>query len=83
MHPEDAKAIQVLKKVPGIDRIAEFVMAEGYEAKIYNKKEAWWYAEKLNMIAKLNLTKEERDVLEPLTTYAFSHVTLAEMTVFE
>lgn len=31
MHPEDAKAIQVLKKVPGIDRIAEFVMAEGYE----------------------------------------------------
>ena len=59
------------------------MMAEGYQAKIYNDKEAWWYAEKLNMIAKLNLTKEERDVLEPLTTYAFSHVTLAEMTVFE
>lgn len=59
------------------------MMAEGYEAKIYKNKEAWWYAEKLNMIAKLNLTKEERDVLEPLTTYAFSHVTLAEMTVFE
>ena len=58
--------------------------AEGYEAKIYNRnKEAWWYAEKLNMVAKLNLTKEERDILEPLTTYAFSHVTLAEMTVFE
>lgn len=31
MHPEDAKAIQVLKKVPCIDRIAEFVMEEGYE----------------------------------------------------
>ena len=59
------------------------MMAEGYGAKIYNNKEAWWYAEKMNMIAKLNLTKEEREVLEPLTTYAFSHVTLAEMTVFE
>lgn len=58
------------------------LMAEGYEAQIYGKK-AWWYAEKMNMIAKLNLTKEEREVLEPLTTYAFSHVTLAEMTVFE
>ena len=59
------------------------MMAEGYEAIIYNNKAAWWYAEKMNIIAKLNLTKEEREVLEPLTTYAFSHVTLAEMTVFE
>lgn len=31
MHPQDAKAIQMLKKVPGIDRIAEFIMEEGYE----------------------------------------------------
>ena len=58
------------------------LMAEGYEAEVYGKK-AWWFAEKLNIVAKLNLTKEEREVLEPLTTYAFSHVTLAEMTVFE
>jgi len=58
------------------------LMSDGYEAQIYGQK-AWRIAEKLNIIAKLNLTKEERDVLEPLTTYAFSHVTLAEMTVFE
>ncbi|MDO4890910.1 MAG: glutamate-cysteine ligase family protein [Coriobacteriaceae bacterium] len=58
------------------------LMSDGYEAQIYGQK-AWQIAEKLNIIAKLNLTKEERDVLEPLTTYAFSHVTLAEMTVFE
>ena len=31
MHPEDAKAIQVLKKVPGVDLIAEFIMEGGYE----------------------------------------------------
>ena len=58
------------------------LMAEGYEAEIYGKK-AWKIAEQMNIIAKLNLTKEERDILEPLTTYVFSHVTLAEMTVFE
>ena len=58
------------------------LMADGYEAQIYGKK-AWQIAEQMNIIAKLNLTKEEREVLEPLTTYAFSHVTLAEMTVFE
>lgn len=58
------------------------LMADGYEATIYGKK-AWQIAEKMNLIAKLNLTKDERDILEPLTTYAFSHVTLAEMTVFE
>ena len=58
------------------------LMAEGYEAKVYGKK-AWQIAEQMNIIAKLNLTKDERDILEPLTTYVFSHVTLAEMTVFE
>lgn len=58
------------------------LMAEGYEAEIYGKK-AWQLAEKMNLIAKLHLTREEREVLEPLTTYAFTHVTLAEMTVFE
>ena len=56
--------------------------AQGYDAEVYGKK-AWQIAEQMNIIAKLNLTKEEREVLEPLTTYAFSHVTLAEMTVFE
>lgn len=58
------------------------LMADGYEAEVYGRK-AWQIAEKMNIIAKLNLTKEERDILEPLTTYVFSHVTLAEMTVFE
>ena len=58
------------------------LMAEGYEAQIYGKK-AWQLAEQMNLIAKLNLNKEERDIIEPLTTFVFSHVTLAEMTVFE
>lgn len=58
------------------------LLAEGYEAQVYGKK-AWQIAEQMNIIAKLHLTKEEREILEPLTTYAFSHVTLAEMTVFE
>jgi hypothetical protein len=58
------------------------LMAEGYEAEVYGKK-AWQIAERMNIIAKLNLTKEEREILEPLTTFVFSHVTLAEMTVFE
>ena len=58
------------------------LMSDGYEAEVYGKK-AWKLAEQMNIIAKLNLTKEERDILEPLTTYVFSHVTLAEMTVFE
>ncbi len=58
------------------------LMNEGYEAQVYGKK-AWQLAEKMNVIAKTHLTREEREILEPLTTYAFTHVTLAEMTVFE
>ncbi len=58
------------------------LMNDGYEAQVYGTK-AWQLAEKLNLIAKLHLSREEREVIEPLTTYAFTHVTLAEMTVFD
>lgn len=58
------------------------LMREGFDAEVYGIA-AWKIAEQLNVIAKLQLNKEEREMLEPLTTLAFSHTTLADWTVFE
>lgn len=58
------------------------LMREGFDAEIYGVP-AYKVAEQMNVIAKLHLNKEEREMLEPLTTLAFSHTTLADWTVFD
>jgi glutamate--cysteine ligase len=56
------------------------MMEKGYDAQIYNGKKVQDIAGRLHMIAKYHLNRDERKILEPLTTLTMNGLTLAELT---
>ena len=43
MHPEDAKAIQMIKSVPGYEKLVRLFMKLGYEMQYRGKTLPIWY----------------------------------------
>ncbi len=58
----------------------EELMAKGYDATVYGKP-VWQLAERLFLVAKLGLPKDERELLEPLMELCLNRTTLADLTV--
>jgi glutamate--cysteine ligase len=60
----------------------EELMSNGYDAEIYGQR-ADQIADRMCMIARLGLAKEERDLIEPLLMLVMSRKTIAELTIIE
>lgn len=41
MHPEDAKAIQIIKGVPGYEQLVRMFMKLGYDMKRNTEEKTW------------------------------------------
>lgn len=66
----------------GINAAKAALMASGYDAEVYGQPVAE-IADRVMMIGRLGLTKEERRYLEPLEQLVFNRVTLADVTDVE